>query len=375
MDKATRAQVKEHNRRLVMRAIYQQIADSRASLAKATGLTKPTIGTIMNDLIDSGYVTEIGYGKTQRRGGKRPMLVKFMPKARQVMGISIAQDEIIGGIAYLDGEVVARHQISIPDDGDVMTLLIQTVNALYVQHDAPLLAMVIGVSGIVNQDKGIVTHSDELDWHNIPLAEEMQTHFDLPCYVSNNTELVTRLHATSAEAHQSQMVTVRVEHSLEIGSTFGDDVYQHGASISNLGLSDRDLSLSYLHWHHVQDTMQAIIDTTPDGVLADYGATYFALRHALHVNDKTVEPLVDNLSACLAYLYRWIIGLMRPSEIILVGTITDLGDDLLSRVTTYLQATSPDIDLSQITFTLDSTPYLSMKGAIIYGIQTEVGIL
>src|SRR5690606_15173640 len=173
MDKATRGQVKRHNRRLVMRALVTKIADNRAALAIATGLTRPTIGTIISELIEAGYVSEIGYGESTSSGGKRPTLIEFVPMARQVIAVSIAQDEIIAQLAYLDGSVVARHHRVISEADDIQQALYNTINALIAQKDTELLCIGIGVSGIVDSFAGIVVHSESLRWTGLPLAQNL----------------------------------------------------------------------------------------------------------------------------------------------------------------------------------------------------------
>jgi DNA-binding IclR family transcriptional regulator len=54
--KATRTQLRRHNRLLILRAIYAGEADNRAALAQATGLAKPTVSELVTELIESGLV-------------------------------------------------------------------------------------------------------------------------------------------------------------------------------------------------------------------------------------------------------------------------------------------------------------------------------
>src|SRR5690606_13853540 len=95
----------------------------------------PTIGTIIGELINTGYVTEDGYGTSSSNGGKRPTIIRFIPTARQVIGVSIMGDEIIAGLSYLDGTLVARHHTLISEGDNVMMRLQHTINALLAQND------------------------------------------------------------------------------------------------------------------------------------------------------------------------------------------------------------------------------------------------
>lgn len=62
MDKATRSQTRHHNSRLVLKTIYDAGEISRAEIARRTHLTRPTVSTLANGLLESGLVIETGPG-------------------------------------------------------------------------------------------------------------------------------------------------------------------------------------------------------------------------------------------------------------------------------------------------------------------------
>ena len=51
LEKATRQHTKDHNSRLVLRAIYDRGEVSRADLARLTHLTRTTISEVVGELI------------------------------------------------------------------------------------------------------------------------------------------------------------------------------------------------------------------------------------------------------------------------------------------------------------------------------------
>src|SRR5262245_47519427 len=115
MEKATRKQIKHHNRRLVLRGVYENKADNRAALAQVTGLTKPTVSNIINDLLYHGFVEETGRGESTSSGGKRPTLLSFVPTARQVIGVSLTSTEVVGCLSNLNGAFIARHIVPVTE--------------------------------------------------------------------------------------------------------------------------------------------------------------------------------------------------------------------------------------------------------------------
>lgn len=376
MDKATRAQVKQHNRRLVMRALFEELADNRAALAVETGLTKPTIGTIIGELIDSGYVIEDGFGTSSSSGGKRPTILRFLSDVRRVIGISIRAEEIIAGIATLDGIITAHHYNVLLSDDDPLEILKYTINALLTQSDAPVIAIAIGIPGQVDE-AGIVMQSPIKGLDQIALAEHFRETFDIPCYVNNNTALITRMQVKESQQNGSieSLVTVSIGDVIEIGSTFGGNVYQHAGDIARFSVPNADYRFGILQWQQVKQRMATIASNNPDSVLNSRKLSYLLLRRAIHLNEKEAIDLHNELALLLSHIYRWIIGLMRPSDIVLTGSISLLGDSLLESIATNLGEDVSAQDLSKVRLTLAQSEYLSMQGAVIFALQEELGIV
>ncbi len=108
--KATRTQLRRHNRLLILRALAAGEADSRAALAQVTGLAKPTVSELVTELIELGLIEESGPGESSEVGGKRPTLLRFIPGSRQVIGASVDASAVHAVLVNLDGAVVAEHQ-------------------------------------------------------------------------------------------------------------------------------------------------------------------------------------------------------------------------------------------------------------------------
>src|SRR5512143_817314 len=148
--KATHGQLRRENRRLLLRAVYSGLANSRAELAQETGLAKPTVSELIGQLIEEGYLVETGLGQSTDEGGKRPRLLKFVPDARHVIGISLNANRAQGVVANLEGQVHVQHskELSGAQGEPVIEYLAEVINGLLAQLDAPLLCLGIGVSGI-----------------------------------------------------------------------------------------------------------------------------------------------------------------------------------------------------------------------------------
>src|SRR5258708_11365639 len=150
--KATHGFIRRENRRLLLRAVYSKIANSRVELANETGLAKPTVSDLISELIDEGYLAETGFGQSTDEGGKRPRLLEFVPNARHVIGISLTAERVLGVLCDLNGEVLVHHFRDLGGvRGDALVeILSEVINGLLAQSNAPLLCIGVGVPGMVD---------------------------------------------------------------------------------------------------------------------------------------------------------------------------------------------------------------------------------
>lgn len=376
--KATREQLKRHNRQLLLRAVYYDLADSRAALAQMTGLAKPTVSDLIAELIEEGLLEEGGLGESTDIGGKRPTLIKFVPDARHVIGISLDTTRAYGILSNLAGNIVARHYADMDSmQGDeALVLLTEVINGLVAQLDAPLLCIGVGIPGVVDNEVGIVRQSEHLGWYDLPLVEILADHYNVPIYIGNNSELTAIAQfAFGMEGDAQNLVTIFVANSVEIGVAWRGAAYHHGGDIGSLHvMGDRRLD-TLLGWSHVKARYAELRREYPDTMLPENDITYMHIRYGAANGDPLALALVDELASYLAQVVAWVIGLLRPDHISLVGAIVNLGesflDDVARRASSLL---SPSL-VQAVAFSLAYSPNMNAIGAAAHAIQKELDLI
>ena len=95
------------------RAVYEQILlrgpVSRPELAKATGLSKPTISLALADLERVGLVRTVGH--RVGAAGRAAALYEIHPAVGRVVGIDVGREWVRAAIAGLNGEIVVRRDV------------------------------------------------------------------------------------------------------------------------------------------------------------------------------------------------------------------------------------------------------------------------
>jgi predicted NBD/HSP70 family sugar kinase len=377
--KTTRGQLKRDNRQLLLRAVYTGLASSRAELAQETGLTKPTVSDLIGELIDEGFLVETGLGPSTDEGGKRPRLLKFVPDARHVIGVSVNADRILGVLADLDGRIRVEHyqDVSGFQGQRLVEVLGEVVNGLLAQLDAPLLCLGVGVPGIVDARAGLVRNAPHLGWQDLPLAEVLAAQYHVPAYIANSTELVAMAQFAFGETNgANNIVNILIEDSVGVGLVLDGAIYHGGGEIGQLRVSGQDGSHleTFLAWPYVRERAAALADRTVDRRFFA-GLTYLHLRQAVADGDVEALAIQDDLADHLAQIFAWVIVLLRPDHISLAGAIADLGEPMLESVIFKTrQLVLPDL-IDGMTFSLDNSSNLVAVGAIAQTLQKELGLV
>jgi predicted NBD/HSP70 family sugar kinase len=192
---------------------------SRATLAKLSRLSKPTVSDQVARLIDLGVVVEIGEGDSGLGGGKRPTLVAFHAAAGRVVGIGIGPDMTRIGIADLEGEFTLQSEIrTLPEQGarKLCDRIERTVCALLSRDSGgagTVRAIGIGVPGRVDCSRGIVLESGNVfGWTDVDLSIPFARRFRCPVLVDNdvNIALLAELHGGAARS-AGAAVLIRVD--------------------------------------------------------------------------------------------------------------------------------------------------------------------
>ena len=108
--------IRHRNRDLVLRALMEHTAASRADLSRLTGLARPTISDLVKDLLDDGVILEKGPSQNPRPG-KPAVMLEFDRRAVQVIALDLSvPGQVTGALATPDGRLSHRLTRAAGDD-------------------------------------------------------------------------------------------------------------------------------------------------------------------------------------------------------------------------------------------------------------------
>src|SRR6266581_2380411 len=95
------------NERTLLEYLRTHQPMSRAELARATRLSKPTVSQALAGLEEAGLVRAIGQ-QVSRKGGRIATLYETNPDAGYVIGVDVGRGWVRAAVANLTGHIIAR---------------------------------------------------------------------------------------------------------------------------------------------------------------------------------------------------------------------------------------------------------------------------
>jgi len=176
----------------ILSLIRKQVTTSRAQLAKETGLSRTTVSSVVNDLLEEGICHEIGLGPSN--GGRPATMIALNPNARYAVGVNIEGHNIRTGLVDLKASVTSLQEREI-DCRNTRAMLNSVAAAIQeMMSDTPrekVVGVGIGITGLVDSETGTVIFAGNLGLSDFPfrraLADALP--FSVPILIENDCKV------------------------------------------------------------------------------------------------------------------------------------------------------------------------------------------
>ncbi|MGK5741363.1 ROK family protein [Micromonospora sp. URMC 103] len=161
-------------------------AQSRAQLAKKTGLSAPTLTRLVRPLLDAGVLVESHSVRTPGRG-RSSVLLDVVADDYRYVGVKLTSESIYAVLTnlraeVLDSETLPEPSLNVPD---VVSCVAGVVSRMAARAGRPVQGVGVTVGGRV--DKGeTVADSPFLDWHEVPFRTLLAEQVDAPLFLAND---------------------------------------------------------------------------------------------------------------------------------------------------------------------------------------------
>ena len=351
--KATHAQTRQHNHRLVLRTVYDFGPISRAEVARSTGLTRTTVGDVVGDLLEEGMVEEVGRGPST--GGKSPILLSIVGDARLVIGLDLGESIFSGALVNLRGEV--RRVVELPVEGRngdaALDLVFRLVDELMNESTTAPLGIGVGTPGLVDTRTGTIRWAVNLDWQDLPLGGLLHERYGLPSNVANDSQAAALAEYTfGGERHGRRipnLVTIKVGRGIGAGLVLNGSLFQgdgFGAGeIGHVAVVDDGASCRCGRFGCLETVASSRAIAARAAELARELGTSLEAKAAADEEldiDDLVRAFLDGDAAArtaaleaaraLGRAIAGLIGVLNVGRVVLDGPVTGFGDEWLAAV-------------------------------------------
>ncbi len=208
--------MRRSNLSMVLRTLRDQGPRSRSRLASDLGINKATVSSLVAELEERGLVRD---GAVERGGLGRPGLaVELADRTVCGVGAEINAHHVATFALDLTGALVSERRLSLDtahlEPGQVADRLADLVRATcedIADHGGRPVALTVGVAGLVDAARAVVTHGPNIGWHDVPVAELLGARLaDLGCpiVIDNEANLAALAEAVPGDAARRDVLVI-----------------------------------------------------------------------------------------------------------------------------------------------------------------------
>ncbi|MFE6735877.1 ROK family protein [Microbacterium sp. NPDC057650] len=322
------ALVRRSNLRRALQLVFDNSgSETRAGIARATGLTAATASSLVAELIDQRLVAEVGQAAST--GGKRATVLAIDASHHLFLVVVLRYTDAHAALIALDGSSVYEERVvytSADRDAVIRTMLGRIANRF-----APrLLAAAVQLPGAT--DGRVVLESVQLEWADLPLADELTDLLGAPALLVNDVDAEAVAETIASGASTGRRLFLHL--GIGIGGTVtldGEPAPGPNARVGEIG--------------HVQVVFGEEARECPcgrRGCLESAASMPAMLGPAFTegMDAAAVQALVNGAdperlavgAVALGRVITMLTAMLDPGEVVIGGSAAGLGEDFLDLV-------------------------------------------
>lgn len=334
------------NERLLLDHLRVHGPASRGALAKASGLSKPTVSAALSGLEQSGLVQLVG--SLSGRPGPTTAIYDVNVRAGVVAGIDIGREWIRLAIADLRGEFIARRDVR--NSARSAAHLVQRVRKL--AHEVADTAgiewntveyAVIGSPGVLNHGTGRLDFAQNLPgWGRAGLVSQLCAELEVDSAIENDINLAAVGELTSGAGRGVRnFVLVSIGTGVGMGIVINGELYvgSSGAAgeVSFLPATEIDTPDTTARAQGMTETVTAAGGVARAAQRAGLAGTAKEIFAAAAAGDLRARTVVEAEGRRIGTLLTAVAAVLDPELIVLSGGIGHnldlLGNAITARMT------------------------------------------
>ena len=196
--KAGQERIRNANNTKILHLLMKERELSKQEMAKLTGLSVPTVTSIVAHLFEEGIVEEAGTAVST--GGRKPMITRFLPGSRYAFGVDFSSNHLTSSnkikVILIDFDAVIRQEVAFDYEdfrsvGEIMSHIRQVTERITTTQgiaNDKILGIGISLPGTVNEKKKVLeiapNFSPDLGLKDLHF-KQYEKLFPFPLFVEN----------------------------------------------------------------------------------------------------------------------------------------------------------------------------------------------
>ena len=365
---------------------------SRADIARSTGLGKPLVSSLVDELIHDGVVRELGYGDSTAGGGRRPVLLEIEPHSSYLLGIHLGVRQISVIAADAHGRMLGDWtEVATPRGrgSDAVPRIVEAARRALAAGEVPpgrLGAVGVCLPGLVDPETGTCIYAPNLGWRDLDLRSGLQEALGVPVHVHNLAQACAAAEvAAGALRGVRDGAFVYVASSIE-AAVVKDGRILHGSSgiagqlghcptggselcaCGNTGCLETRAAVPA-----VVRAARAGLEAGRTSVLAEAAElTGAAVAEAAAARDPLALEVVTSAGSQLGTAISWLVNLFHPEVVVIGGDVAVFRDEMLYATRASVVAHSlphAAFDVAVVPSALDV--YSELQGAVQVAMRSQ----
>lgn len=341
----TQHRIRSENLKMIYRLIDQNFGISRARLAKTTKLSKTAVSSLVDELIEGGYIVDCGTGASQQQG-RRPNELRVNGAGNVVAVISWRRARLDIALVASDSRVLLRNQVPLTEQSDGVSAITRTFFEVLLPAvgDSRLLGVSIIIPGIVDGERRrILSTVIGVGFEDSVVARLEKALKGYPVCILNDTACFA--YAESVFTHIDEAYYAYINVSKGVGAClFADGKMLRGAGAMATQFGhfsiDRGGPQCACGNRGCLERMVGESSLPERAAACGLDISSFAGRKLLYSDvgalaqdgDAAARRLIRSLAQDLAFGISNLISLFNPSLIVIGGTGVNLGPHFLADI-------------------------------------------
>ena len=235
------AQLRSSNLRAITALLGSGGPQSRADLARGSGLSRTTVSSLVSELLENGLVVETEDRGTPYKGGsgRPPLLVALALRPGGVAGVDIGHGHVRVAVSDRSAQILSEVETATdadPRGNETLDLAAELVRRAADEAGIPvadLLMVGLCVPAPIDRRSARVDHAILPGWNELIPADELGRRISLPVVVDNDANLgAIAEHQYGAGRGVADLLYVKLASGVGAGLVLGGRVHRGATGLA-----------------------------------------------------------------------------------------------------------------------------------------------